>query len=104
MFKKLISTFFLFLLMIPTSIEILHDLENHEHTICNAANEHHIHKQSLDCDEFHKHITFFSFDFSSKSDVIPTHFYTSIFIDTPQIDKEIYQSIKTTRGPPNFTA
>jgi hypothetical protein len=89
--------------MIPTSIEILHDLENHEHTICTSANEHHIHKQSLDCEGFHKQITLFSFDFTSNLDVIPTHFYASIFIEKSQIFKEIYQSTKTTRGPPNFT-
>lgn len=101
--KKLISTFFLFVLIAPTSIEILHDLENHEHIICTSLSDQHIHKKSLDCDEFHKHITFFSFDFSSKLDVIPKHFYSLVFIEQPQIDKEIYQSIKTTRGPPDFT-
>ena len=89
--------------MIPTSIEILHDLENHEHITCISKNTQHIHKQSLDCDEFHKQITLFSFDIPSKLDVIPTHFYSSKFIDKPQIDKEFYQLIKSTRGPPNFT-
>ena len=39
--------------MIPSSIEILHDLENHEHseTICTSVGEQHIHKENLDCDE-----------------------------------------------------
>jgi hypothetical protein len=89
--------------MIPTSIEILHDLEGHEHTVCTSENEQHIHKDSLDCDEFHKQLTFFSYTFTSNLDVIPTHFYTTIFIDKPQSTKEFYQSIKTTRGPPYFT-
>ena len=89
--------------MIPTSIGILHDLENHEHTTCISINEQHIHKQSLDCDEFHKQLTVFSMDFTSNYDVIPTHYYTTVFIDEPQILKEIYHLKKSSRGPPNFT-
>lgn len=88
--------------MIPSSIEILHNLENHEHTICTSVSEHHIHKQDLDCNEFHKQLTVFSMDFTSNYDVIPTHFYSTLFIDSPQIFTEFYQPIKTTRGPPNF--
>lgn len=89
--------------MIPTSIEILHDLDNHVHTVCTSSAENHIHKQDIDCNEFHKQITFFSVDFLSNDDVIPQHFYSTIFTDTSQTYKEIYQSVKTTRGPPNFT-
>lgn len=89
--------------MTPTVIKILHDLENHVHTVCTSAVEHHIHKGGLNCAEFHKQITSFSFDFTSNLDVIPTHFYTSIFLDKPQKQKEFYHSIKTSRGPPNFT-
>ncbi len=104
MYKKLISTFFIFLLMLPSSIEIMHGLENHEHTICTSIGEHHIHEQAVDCDEFHKQLTIFSIDFASNYDVIPTHYYTSIFIDKPQAFAAFYQSTKTTRGPPSFTA
>ncbi|QNM86165.1 hypothetical protein H9W90_03335 [Polaribacter pectinis] len=89
--------------MIPTSIQVMHELENHEHTICTSVGDQHIHAQDLDCDEIHKQLNVFSTNIASNYDVIPTHFYTSIFIDKPQVSKEIYQSIKTTRGPPNFT-
>ena len=89
--------------MIPISIEALHVLENHEHTIGTSIGEHHIHKESLNCDEFHKQLTVFSMDFTSNYDVIPKHFYTSICIDKPQTIKEVYQSKKSSRGPPNFT-
>tara|TARA_R110001592_G_scaffold216203_2_gene469782 strand:+ start:104 stop:418 length:315 start_codon:yes stop_codon:yes gene_type:complete len=101
--KKIVSVFFLFVLIAPLSIQILHVLENHEHTVCTSKVEKHVHKQSFDCKELHKHLTFFTFDFTSNLDVIPAHFYASIFIIKPQIDKEIYQSIKSTRGPPIFT-
>ena len=89
--------------MIPTVIEVLHDLQNHEHTVCISANEHHIHNKSLDCDGFHKQLTVFSKNFASNYDVIPQHFYTTFFVDESQTFKEIYQSIKTTRAPPYFT-
>ena len=38
--------------MLPTSIEIIHDLENHEHIVCSSQNDHHIHIEDLDCNEF----------------------------------------------------
>lgn len=89
--------------MIPTSIEIIHVLENHEHTVCTSVSEQHLHEQSINCDEFHKQLTIFSMDFTSNLDVIPKHYYTTFFVDESQTFKEIYQSIKTTRGPPYFT-
>jgi hypothetical protein len=89
--------------MIPTSIEILHDLNNHEHRICTSIGEHHIHKQSIDCKEFDRQLTVFSMDFTSNYDVIPTHFYATYFSDKPQVLHEVYHSKKTSRGPPNFT-
>ncbi|MEO9569983.1 MAG: hypothetical protein ABJH82_07895 [Polaribacter sp.] len=88
--------------MIPTSIEILHVLENHEHSVCTSINEHHIHKQHLDCADLHKHLTFFSMDFTSNFDVIPTHFYATNFIDKTQFLKEVYHYKKHSRGPPVF--
>jgi len=88
--------------MIPTLIETIHDLENHQHTICISAYEHHLHKESLDCEEFHKQIIFFSFEFSSDTDIITKHFYTTTFIDKPQNIKEVYHSKKSSRAPPYF--
>lgn len=91
--------------MIPTSIEIVHDLQNHEHTVCTSASltDQHIHVDSLECDVFHKQITIFSVDFTTITDVIPQHYYTTIFTDESQTFKEIYHTKKTNRGPPNFT-
>lgn len=89
--------------MIPTSITILHALENHEHTVCTSVDEHHIHTQEINCDEFHKQLTVFSKDFTLNHNVIPAHYYQTIFIDKPQIIREIYHSKKYSRGPPNFT-
>ena len=38
--------------MIPSSIEILHALDNHEHPVCHSKFKTHIHEQNLACD-FH---------------------------------------------------
>ena len=89
--------------MIPTSIQIMHELENHEHTVCNSINVQHIHELDNDCDEFHKQLTTYSMNFASNYDVIPEHFYATNFIDKPQLINEVYQTKKSSRGPPNFT-
>ena len=103
MYKKLLSVFFLFLLVLPSSLVILHDLQNHEHVICTSIGEYHIHKPSLDCDEFQKQLTIYSMQFTSNYDVIPDHIYATIFLEKQQVRKEIYYHKKTSRGPPNFT-
>ncbi|QOD61172.1 hypothetical protein H9I45_01630 [Polaribacter haliotis] len=89
--------------MLPVTIEVLHDLEEHEHTVCTSIGEQHLHKQDLDCDQFHKQLTVFSSEIASNYDVIPPHFYKTTFIDKPQITSEVYHSKKWSRGPPNFT-
>jgi hypothetical protein len=35
--------------MIPTSIQILHELENHNHSVCTSKVEQHIHEKEIDC-------------------------------------------------------
>lgn len=49
MLKKIISIFFLFVLIVPLSIQILHVLENHEHGVCTSKVEKHVHKKDFDC-------------------------------------------------------
>ncbi len=88
--------------MTPTSIQIIHELEKDEHTICKAIGERHIHELDNDCDEFHKQLTNFSVEFSSNNDVIPKQYYSSNIIDKPQVIKEIYLSKKSSRGPPKI--
>ncbi len=89
--------------MLPASIEILHDLENHEHTVCTSFGEQHIHKKDINCDEFHKQLTVFSQEIGSSYDVIPQHFYKTSFVDKPQKSLDVYQLKQPPRGPPFFT-
>ena len=87
----------------PTLIETIHDLENHEHTICISNSEQHIHNDDIDCEGFHKQITFFSFEFSSHNNIISKYLYSTTFIDKPQRIQEVYHSKKSSRAPPYFT-
>lgn len=89
--------------MLPASIEILHDLENHEHNVCTSVGEQHIHKQNINCGEFHKQLTVFSKEISANCNVIPKHFYKTSFVDKPQKYLDVYQLKKPPRGPPFFT-
>jgi hypothetical protein len=89
--------------MIPASLQIVHALENHEHVICTSLIEQHLHEENLDCGDFHKQLTVYSIAFTSHLDVIPAHYFTTIFIDKPQSISEVYYSKKSSRGPPAFT-
>lgn len=91
------------MLLLPLSVQLFHELQNHEHNICTSSSEHHIHKEYIDCAEFYKQLSIFSINFASNYDVIFTHFYTTLFIDNPQIFKEVCHSKKSSRGPPYFT-
>lgn len=49
MYKKIIGIFFLFVLIAPLSIQTLHVLENHEHSVCTSKVDKHIHEKDFDC-------------------------------------------------------
>ncbi len=40
-------------ILLPLTISFSHTLENHEHKVCKAKNEHHIHIQHMDCSFYH---------------------------------------------------
>lgn len=98
--KKHITIVFVFVLFIPSTIQVLHAFENHEHTVCKSVGEHHIHKQELDCSELHFPFKTFSAYTSSTLEVIPEHFYNSNFDVQPQQIKVVYISKKSSRAPP----
>ncbi len=78
----------------------MHIFENHEHKICTSIDKHHIHELELDCEIFHLQLKTPTIYLASNYDVIPQHFYTTIFIETPQQIEVKYHLKKTSRGPP----
>jgi len=88
--------------MIPASMQMLHALENHDHVICTSVSEQHLHQENADCDDLHKQLTVFSVKITSHLDVIPSHFYSTTFINKAQRPEKVYYSKKTSRGPPIF--
>ena len=82
---------------------MLHVIENHEHTVCISKTEKHIHTNEIDCDLLHRPYQTYAFEIPSRLDVIPTHFYTSIIEEAPQLITVGLQNKKNPRGPPFFT-
>ncbi len=102
MFKKIISVFFIFVLIAPLSIQILHVLENHEHTVCTSKIEKHVHKKDFDCKielirQNHYFITNNSFQLN-----INTSITTTIRSLQYNFLKTHYQLSFSLRGPPVY--
>ncbi len=89
-------------MFIPSVIQLVHVFENHEHTTCTSKEVQHIHANEFDCDIFHRPYQDLALDIPSRFDVIPEHFYTTIFINVPQGIHVVYHSKKSSRGPPSF--
>ncbi len=87
---------------IPSVVQLVHVFENHEHTTCTSQEVTHVHVNEFDCDIFHRPYQNVALDIPSRFDVIPVHFYTTIFIEVPQVISVVYHSIKSSRGPPSF--
>lgn len=86
----------------PSAIQLVHVIENHEHSVCVSLTEKHLHEKEIDCDIFHKQIQPFAFKFPSRLEVIPEHFYTTSFTEIPQVFHTLHHSKKHSRGPPYF--
>ncbi|WNW02464.1 hypothetical protein RRF68_03290 [Tenacibaculum sp. HL-MS23] len=103
-FKKHIALLSLFVLLIPSVIQLAHTLENHEHAVCTSINDHHFHEKELDCSLLHYQLQVFSYTTASNYAVIPQHFYKTTYNEQPQVISVVYVDKKLTRGPPYFTA
>ncbi len=88
--------------MTPSIIQLVHTLENHKHVVCVSVDVTHIHEKDLDCTLLHRQLQTVSVDFPSNFDVIPQHFYTTLYTNKPQVKVVEFVSKKTTRGPPFF--
>ncbi|WP_347175373.1 hypothetical protein [Polaribacter uvawellassae] len=90
------------LILTPSIIQLAHALDNHKHAVCFSIDVKHVHETDIDCSLLHRQLQTFSVDFSSNFDVIPQHFYTTIFTERSQVKAVEVVSKKTTRGPPFF--
>lgn len=87
-------------LLLPIGISFSHALHRHEHVVCNATTEKHIHQQNIDCSYFHY--------ISQVQTASPVYQYEifSLFIpfENPVLVRSFYLFDKLTsflvRGPP----
>ncbi len=101
-FKKIASIAFVLALLMPTTVQLVHALEGHHHTVCNNFKSH-IHQKKLNCSvcDFH----FSSFNFTTE--------YVSVLTEVEENFglNSIYFFSETTpspyhyllRGPPLFS-
>lgn len=102
--KRHIALLSLFVLLLPSAIQLAHTLENHEHTVvCTSTDDQHFHKQELDCSLLHFHFETYSFTATSNYAVIPQHFYKKEYNEQSQLESVVYSEKKSSRGPPHFT-
>ena len=52
-FKKIISSILILGILLPLVISFSHVLQHHEHNICKAKTEKHIHSKKNNCSSFH---------------------------------------------------
>ncbi len=89
-------------LLIPLSIGFTQVMNNHDHKVCNANKEKHIHKQNLAC----SHLFYVSFSKFQNTD-FDLKLYIPLFIysDQSDFDKPFLSNTTSAildRGPPKF--
>lgn len=96
------STFIALMVLLPFAIQTLHAFEGHVHNYCSAENEKHYHKKEIDCKFYHLKITYNSYDFDSNFSLFNqlynyqwTNFYSQTYY-------YLFQSLNSSRAPPNF--
>jgi hypothetical protein len=98
----LISITLIACLLIPLSIGTFHAINSHEHDVCSASNEQHLHKQNLTC----SHLFYISNTKIENKDLdfhlyIPS-FYQSIEYNLKSSFSSYMNSTPLDRGPPDF--
>ena len=105
-FKRHIAFFAIFILLTPSTIEILHVFEGHTHTVCKSNNEYqHIHESQLDCCKLHIPFEPLSLGvFSDYNIILPQHFFKANFNTQSKIAKIVHLNKKSSRAPPVLIA
>ena len=99
-FRTYIATIFLFALLLPTAIQVIHSFEEHEHVACTSNINKHIHELDNDCGELHLHIKVFYYELYSPSTLLNNKVFAKNTLHKPQQLKTHYFSNKSSRGPP----
>lgn len=98
--KKHIALLSIFVLLIPSVVQIVHAFEEHEHTICTSKYDQHFHEDDVDCLEMHYQLKVFNHDFNSDYDLVSLDNFKSRFNLQPQFISVSHVVKILPRGPP----
>jgi hypothetical protein len=86
----------------PITVQTVHALEKHEHTVCTATDIKHIHNQDIDCSIFHFQLQQDTFDFSTNYTFVNFQVITQKVDTYTPSSYHTYLISKSSRGPPHF--
>ena len=102
MLHRCFALLLLFVIVIPITIQAVHALEKHEHTVCNAVDVKHIHSQDIDCDFFHFQIQQDTVALASNFENSTIQHATEILDNYLPSDYQLHLTSKSSRAPPYF--
>lgn len=98
--KKHIALLSIFVLLIPSAIQMAHAFEDHEHIVCTSKYDQHFHEDDADCSELHYQLKVFSHEISNAYKTVSLDNYKSRFNLQPQFIP-VYHVVKSLpRAPP----
>ena len=100
---KILSYILIIVLLFPIGVGFSHTLENHEHAVCTAKKEQHIHTQKINCSYLHYFTNVQSqgqdFNFSV---LLPDFIYSKQVLSLENIYFLSSTSSYLVRGPPTI--
>jgi len=100
---RIFALLFALVVLFPSTIQVIHALENHEHVVCTAKDIKHIHEQNDDCSIYHTIIDNNFILLHHYNDEIAIKTYFERFNTTTQINSLGFLKLKSSRGPPIFS-
>ncbi len=100
---RIFAILFALVVLFPSTVQVIHALENHEHVTCTAKDVKHIHQQNDDCSIFHTVVDNNVLLVDNFSDTIIVNIYFEPFSTTTQLNSLGFFKLKSSRAPPIFS-
>ncbi len=100
---RVFAILFALIVLFPSTVQVLHALENHEHVTCTAKNVKHIHQQNDDCSIFHTTVNNGALLIDNFEEAIVVPIYFERIITTTQVNSLGFFKLKSSRAPPIFS-
>ncbi len=100
---RVFAILFAFIVLFPSTVQVIHALENHEHVTCTAKNVKHIHQQNDDCSIFHTTVNNNALLVENFEEAIIVPIYFENVIASTRISSLGVIKLKSSRAPPIFS-